>query len=163
MVYQEPASVLNAVRRMGPQVADVIQAQFRYNLERCRRLALHHLAEVHLDNPEAIYSAYPHELSGGQRQRIVLAQAFAREPSLIVADEPTAALDTVIQTEVLKVMQTRVAAMRTSMVLITHDPLILFGLADRIIHIHRGVIIEEHGAEHSWSTVKDPCLGSALE
>jgi peptide/nickel transport system ATP-binding protein len=151
IVFQEPATVLCPVRRVGAQIADVIEARLGYSRKQCRVMALERLAEVQFDDPRAIYDAYPHELSGGQRQRIVLAQAFARNPTLVIADEPTSALDTITQAEVLNVMRLLVAERAAAMILITHDPLVLHGFADRIVVLHQGTIIEDSPAERLWN------------
>ena len=99
IILQEPALALNPVRRAGAQVAEIVQAHRGGSGRRCREEALSTLAEVGFSEPGRIYDSYPHELSGGQRQRVVIAQALVCRPALVLADEPTASLDTTAQAE----------------------------------------------------------------
>lgn len=162
LVYQEPATVLSPFRRVGEQVADVVEARFGSTRGQCRAVALDELREMQFKDAEAVFRAYPHELSGGQRQRIALAQAFVRKPTLVVADEPTSALDTVTQAEILRLFRETVGKRSTATILITHNPLLLRNLADRIAVIHKGQVIEESPAAALWARPEHPYTQSLM-
>jgi ABC-type glutathione transport system ATPase component len=147
MVFQEPATALNPVLRVGDQVAEVIAAHSTHSHKECRQLAHERLREMQFAEAHQIYNAYPHELSGGQRQRVVLAQAFACRPSLVIADEPTSAADSVTQAEIVRLMRSMVKTNAVAMILITHNPLLLSGFADRVAVIHSGRLLEEGPVE----------------
>ena len=147
LIFQEPDMTLNPVMRAIDQVVEVIAAHNDWSRERCRSEAERILADVRLDPTSRILSAYPHQLSGGQRQRLAIAQALACRPALLIADEPTAALDLILQVQWLSLIQDLRKRFGLSLVLITHDPAILAGLADRVLVMYRGRIVEEAGFE----------------
>jgi ABC-type glutathione transport system ATPase component len=143
IVFQEPALALNPVMRVGRQIEEVIRAHVRCNMQEMRARAEQVMRDVRLEDIGRFYDSYPHELSAGQRQRVVIAQAICCEPSLLIADEPTASLDTVTQAEILRLLRNLRRRSGMALLLITHDPTILTGLADRIIVIHEGRLVEE--------------------
>ncbi len=143
IVFQEPGLALNPVRRAGEQIADVIGAHQDWRRERCSKEALSLLERVCPDDAARIFRAYAHELSGGQRQRVVLAQALACRPALVIADEPTSALDTTVQAEILALLRELKREFGIALLLITHHPAILAGLADRVLVMYAGRIVEE--------------------
>lgn len=143
MVFQEPAAALNPVIRVGEQIAEVIRAHSEVTAGAARRSALELVGKLRLDDPEKFYRAYPHELSGGQRQRICLAQALACRPSLIIADEPTAAVDASTQREMLGLMRDLAAESGAAILFITHEPSLLIGFAQRVAVLHDGELVEE--------------------
>lgn len=142
LIPQDPALSLNPVMTVGTQISEVLRAHVplkaRQRRERVHRL----LEEMGFERPAEIYGAYPHQLSGGQRQRIVIAQAISCGPALVIADEPTSKLDASLQAEIVE----RLFAIRkshgTAMIIITHDPMLLAGLADRIAVMYGGQIVE---------------------
>ncbi len=142
IVFQEPGLALSPCMRVGEQVADVLRVHRRWPPRRCRERTLELLAEVRFDNPERIFSAYPHQLSGGQLQRVVIARALACEPSLLVADEPTAALDATTRSEILDLLRDLRRRSRLALVLITHDPALLGSFADRVMVMYAGGPVE---------------------
>jgi oligopeptide transport system ATP-binding protein len=147
LIPQDPALVLNPVLSVGNQIAEVLRAHSRMNArERARRVD-ELLSEVGFDRPQDIKTAYPYQLSGGQRQRIVIAQAMVCRPALVIADEPTSKLDASLQQQILSLMQELSQRHRTALVLITHDPTVLAGAADRIAVMYAGRIVEEGSAE----------------
>jgi peptide/nickel transport system ATP-binding protein len=142
IVFQDPALALNPVRRVGPQVAEVLAAHGGTSRRRCREGALAMLTEVGLPEPARLYDAYPHELSGGQRQRAVIAQALACRPSLLLADEPTASLDSTTQAEVRTLLRSLQGRFDLAVVMASHDLGALAALASRVIVMYAGGLVE---------------------
>jgi ABC-type glutathione transport system ATPase component len=139
-IPQDPGMALNPVRRIGPQVAEIPAAHRSWPRDRCREEAESALASVGL--AASLYDAYPHQLSGGQRQRVTIAQALCCRPALLLADEPTAALDSATQAELRALLQDLRERYATSTLLVTHDVGLLWALADRICVMHDGRIVE---------------------
>ena len=142
MIFQEPAAALNPFIRAVDQVSEVIAAHWRWPRRRCREEAQKVLAKVRLGQYPRMLSAYPHQLSGGEQQRLVIAQALACRPTLLIADEPSAALDTILQAELLTIMKGLRDQFGLTLLLITHDPSVLAGIADRVIILYAGRIVE---------------------
>ncbi len=147
MVFQEPGISLSPCLRAGGQVADVARAHRRWSRRRCREHALALLAEVGFEQPDEIYAAYPHQLSGGQRQRVVIAQALACRPSVVIADEPTAALDAITQARIVALLQELKERRGLALVFISHDAALLASLADRLLVMYAGQIVEQGSRE----------------
>ena len=143
IVFQDPALALNPVRRVGSQVAEVVRAHRAQSAARCRADALAALAEVGLPDPDRLYHAYPHELSGGQRQRVVLAQALCCRPALLLADEPTASLDSTTQAEVLALLSSLQSRLGLAVLMASHDLGALNALARRVLVMYAGAVVEE--------------------
>jgi ABC-type glutathione transport system ATPase component len=162
IVFQEPATALNPVLRAGEQIADVISTHTAYSRRECRERAKQRMLELQLTDTQRIYDAYPHELSGGQRQRIAIAQAFACRPALVIADEPTTALDSVTQAEILRLIKRLVTTTGVAMILITHDPALLCGLADRMAVLSGGALVEEGPFRDICERPVHPYTGSLL-
>jgi peptide/nickel transport system ATP-binding protein len=143
MIFQDPMMTLNPVLRVDTQMIEAVQAHADVSkadaLERSRAA----LAEVGIPSPEARLKAYPHELSGGMRQRVAIAIAFLNKPDLIIADEPTTALDVTIQAQILFVAQKLCAQTGTAMIWITHDLAVVSALADRVAVMYAGRIVEQ--------------------
>ncbi|WP_456267237.1 dipeptide ABC transporter ATP-binding protein [Kushneria sp. AK178] len=142
VVFQEPMSALNPLHRIGRQIAEAITLHrpLRGNALRARVLEL--MQQVRLPRPEQLIDAWPHELSGGQRQRVVIAMAIANQPELLVADEPTTALDVTVAREILLLLRELADSMGMAMLLITHDLNLVRRWADRICVLHRGRVQE---------------------
>jgi peptide/nickel transport system ATP-binding protein len=143
MVFQEPGIALHPMLPAGEQIADVVRAHKKWSRQRCREEAERMLAEVHLDDVARFYAAYPHQLSGGQRQRVVIAQALACRPDLVIADEPTASLDSRVQAEILTLLEELRARSGMAMLLISHNPAVLARLADRVLVMCAGRMVEQ--------------------
>ena len=131
LVFQEPEIMLNPVVRAGDQIAEVIRAHRAWSRRRCREEAESVLAQVCRPDTSRIYAAYPHQLSGGQRQRVAIAQALACKPALMIADEPTAALDTILQAEILTLLKDLKERLQIALLLISHDPAVLAKLEEQ--------------------------------
>lgn len=142
IVFQDPALALNPVRRVGSQVADVIRAHRASAPRRCREEAVAALAEVGFTDAARIHDAYPHELSGGQRQRVVLAQALACRPSLVLADEPTASLDSTAQAELRALLAGLQERFGLALLVASHELAALAALARRVVVMYAGRIVE---------------------
>jgi len=142
MIFQEPMTALNPVMRIGDQIDEVIRFHESLPRKERRALALKLLDDVHLPDPPRIMSAYPHELSGGQRQRAMIAMALALEPKVLIADEPTTALDVTTQAQILRLIKELQAKHDTGVLFITHDFGVVADIADRVAVMQHGRIVE---------------------
>ncbi len=163
LVFQEPALALHPMRRVGEQVVEVLRAHRRWKKRRARRAAEELLAEVGFRREDAVYHAYPHQLSGGQRQRIVIAQALACRPALVIADEPTASLDSTAQKQVLDLLRRLRERFGVAFLYISHDPLVMAEMADRLIVLHAGRSVEEGPCADVLARPRHPYTEGLLE
>ena len=143
MIFQDPMTSLNPVFTVGDQIAEGIQAHFKMPRGKARERALQLLREVGIPDPTERLNAYPHQLSGGMRQRVMIAIALAAEPEILVADEPTTALDVTVQAQILEVLDRLRASRGMAVLLITHDLGIVAGRADRVAVMYAGQIVEQ--------------------
>lgn len=170
LILQEPSSSLHPTIRVGRQVGDVIAAHNSLDRRSLRNKSLQALESVFPDDAERIFRSFPHELSGGQRQRVLIAQAICCQPSLLIADEPTASLDPATQRDVLQLFRSISKRLGLALILITHNPLLLAGLADRVLVLYAGRAAEVGPAANVLSSPQHPytvallhCLPSPLE
>jgi oligopeptide/dipeptide ABC transporter ATP-binding protein len=162
-VPQEPGVALNPVMKIGEQVAEVLRAHNTWPRQRYRSEAESLLASVRLSATDRrIYNTYPHQLSGGQQQRVVIAQALSCDPQLIIADEPTASLDAETEAEILQLLADLKSKRRMALILITHDPRILYSLADRVAVLYAGRIVEDAPAQVFFEDPQHPYSRSLL-
>jgi peptide/nickel transport system ATP-binding protein len=143
MIFQDPMTSLNPVFTVGDQITEGILAHFKMPRATARERALQLLQEVGIPDPAARLKAYPHQLSGGMRQRVMIAIALSAEPEILVADEPTTALDVTVQAQILEVLDRLQDSRGMAVLLITHDLGIVAGRADRVAVMYAGQIVEE--------------------
>ena len=143
MIFQEPMTALNPVMACGEQVDEMLTQHTALPAEERRRRILDIFAQVKLPEPERIYASYPHQLSGGQRQRIMIAMALILEPALLIADEPTTALDVTTQAEILRLIRQLQREHNTGVLFITHDMGVVAEIADRVVVLQLGKLVEQ--------------------
>ncbi|NDL59373.1 ABC transporter ATP-binding protein [Phytoactinopolyspora mesophila] len=142
VVFQDPLTALNPVRRIGPQIAEVITMHSDVTRADARRRAIDLLTDVDLPRPEQAYRAYPHQLSGGMRQRVMIAVALANSPDVLIADEPTTALDVTTQGQIMRLIDRVVAERHTAVILITHNVDLVADFCDTIQVMYAGQVVE---------------------
>ena len=147
MIFQEPMTALNPSMRCGDQVAEMIKKHEKVSDQEAKKRVISLFKEVHIPSPEEKYAAWPHELSGGQRQRVVIAMALACSPQLLIADEPTTALDVTVQKEILKLIRELQERREMSVLFITHDLGVVAEVADEVLVLFRGEMMEYGPAE----------------
>jgi peptide/nickel transport system ATP-binding protein len=147
MIFQEPMTALNPLRTAGDQIAEMFRAHTDLPKKEIEARALKLLDEVGIPEPASAYRAYPHELSGGQRQRVMIAMALALEPNILIADEPTTALDVTIQAQILKLIRDIQRRTGMSVLFITHDFGVVAEIADRVMVMQHGKVVESGSAE----------------
>ncbi|BBC25624.1 ABC transporter ATP-binding protein [Pseudanabaena sp. ABRG5-3] len=156
MVFQEPMTSLNPLFTCGYQVIEAIQMHQKVSKEEAETRTIQLFNEVQLPNPEQLIERYPHELSGGQLQRVMIAMAISCNPQLIIADEPTTALDVTVQAAILKLLKEIQRSRQMSMIFITHDLGILAEIADRAIVMNQGEIVESGDTQSIFQSPKHP-------
>ena len=143
MIFQEPMTSLNPVYRCGQQVVEAIMLHQKVNSAQAKDITLALFEQVRLPNPARIFAAYPHELSGGQKQRVMIAMAMSCNPSILIADEPTTALDVTVQKRILELMNDLKQKMDGAIMFITHDLGVIGEIADRVLVMYKGKIVEQ--------------------
>ena len=161
-IFQEPMTALNPVYTIGNQIVEVLRSHFEMGPDEARLRSIELLTLVEIPNPEKSFDKYPHQLSGGQRQRAMIAQALACDPSLLIADEPTTALDVTVQAEILDLMRNLKDKLNSAVLLITHDMGVVADLSDRILVMKDGLTVEENSSMSIFSTPQHPYTQSLL-
>ena len=156
MIFQEPLTSLNPIYKIGDQVAEIILNHREVSKKAAKKEVIRLFKEVQLPDPEARYSQYPHELSGGQRQRVMIAMALANEPDLLIADEPTTALDVTVQAEILTLMKQLQEKHGMAVLLITHDLGVVRQTSDRVCVMRYGEIVERGTTEQIFNDPQHP-------
>ncbi|WP_027349099.1 dipeptide ABC transporter ATP-binding protein [Halotalea alkalilenta] len=156
MVFQEPMTALNPCFTVGDQIEEIFKAHTRLarSERKARTMAL--LEEVRLPDPPRVYSSFPHQLSGGQRQRIVIAIALAMDPTLLIADEPTTALDVTTQAQILSMFKTLKSSHSAGILFVTHDFDVVAEIADRVVVMQKGLVVEQGTADEVLNDPQHP-------
>ncbi|WP_366924562.1 ABC transporter ATP-binding protein [Metallumcola ferriviriculae] len=163
MIFQDPMTSLNPTMGIGRQIVEGLQLHQKMNADKARKRTLELLGLVGIPNPEKCITQYPYQLSGGMRQRVMIAIALACEPKLLIADEPTTALDVTIQAQILDLMKDLQKKLDTAIVLITHDLGVVAEVCDRVLVMYAGKVVEEgnirdifYHSQHpySWGLLK---------
>ncbi|HNW69756.1 MAG TPA: ABC transporter ATP-binding protein, partial [Bacteroidales bacterium] len=156
MIFQEPMTSLNPVYKCGRQVAETIMLHQKVNKREAKRITLDWFREVMLPDPEKAYRSYPHELSGGQRQRVMIAIAMSCRPSLLIADEPTTALDVTVQKNILELMKHLQQKYQMSIIFISHDLGVIAEIADYVLVMYKGEVVEQGSVEEIFKNPQHP-------
>ncbi len=156
MIFQEPMTSLNPVYKCGRQVAETIMLHQDVDKKEAKRLTLQWFKEVMLPDPEKAYRSYPHELSGGQRQRVMIAIAMSCQPSLLIADEPTTALDVTVQKNIIELMKHLQQKYQMSIIFISHDLGVIAEIADYVLVMYKGEVVEQGTVDHIFKNAQHP-------
>ncbi|MFN3687372.1 ABC transporter ATP-binding protein [Salinarimonas sp.] len=143
MIFQEPATALNPVMTIGDQIDEVLQIHTKLGEKERREKVIAIMEAIHLPDPRALYDRYPHQLSGGQRQRVMIAAAMVLDPAILIADEPTTALDVTTQAQILQLIKEMQERRGTGVLFITHDFGVVAEIADKVVVMRRGVVVEQ--------------------
>lgn len=162
MIFQDPLSSLNPLHRIGKQIEEALIYHTELGLEERQKRVIELLTQVGIPNPERCAKQYPHELSGGMRQRVMIAMAMSCKPSVLIADEPTTALDVTIQAQILDLIKGLQAEMHAGIILITHDLGVVAEMADRVAVLYAGEVVEIGTAEQIFKNPKHPYTRSLL-
>ena len=156
VIFQEPMTSLNPVFTIERQVSEPFIIHQGLSKEEARKKVVEMLADVKIPNPEVVAKQYPHQLSGGMRQRVMIAMALACKPKLLIADEPTTALDVTIQAQILDLLQSLQKKLGTAVIMITHDLGVIAGMCSRVLVMYGGVVVEEGTVREIFYEPKHP-------
>jgi peptide/nickel transport system ATP-binding protein len=163
MIFQDPLSALNPVHKIGRQIVEMLQAHQDISKDAAHKRAVELLDIVGIPQPDQRAVQYPHEFSGGMRQRVMIAMAIANEPDVLIADEPTTALDVTVQAQILEVMQRIQHELRTAIVLITHDLGVVARVVDRVQVMYAGRVIEKATVDDLFAHSVHPYTRGLME
>jgi peptide/nickel transport system ATP-binding protein len=161
-IFQEPMTALNPVYTIGFQITEALKNHFSLSNKEAKKRAIELITMVEIPNPEKSFDKYPHQLSGGQRQRAMIAQSLSCDPGLLIADEPTTALDVTVQAEILDLMRNLKDKLNSAVVLITHDMGVVADLADRILVMKDGYTVEQGTSDQIFNNPQHPYTQALL-
>lgn len=156
MIFQEPMTSLNPAFTIGDQIQEAVEIHLQYDKKKAKNHVIHMLKLVGIPRAEEIYHEYPYQLSGGMRQRVMIAMAMSCEPKLLIADEPTTALDVTIQAQILNIMRKLKEEKGTSILLITHDLGVVAEMCERVVIMYAGKVVEEASVYDLFEKPKHP-------
>jgi peptide/nickel transport system ATP-binding protein len=162
LVPQDPSTALNPSRRIDAQMTDGLRLKRGLSMKEAREHARALLAEVQIRDPERVLSSYPHQLSGGMRQRVLIAAAFALEPKLVIADEPTTALDVSVQKQILRLIRALQERHGTSVLFVSHDLGVVAQICDRVSVLYMGKVVEQGGTADILQNPQHPYTRALL-
>ncbi|MGN7408068.1 ABC transporter ATP-binding protein [Sporosarcina sp. SAFN-010] len=163
MIFQEPMTALNPVFTVGNQIIEMLRKHKKMSKKIAREQAIHLLEVVGISRPDQIVDEYPHRLSGGMRQRVMIAMAISCQPKLLIADEPTTALDVTIQAQILALLEDMRKKMDMSILMITHDLGVVSDYADRVIVMYGGQVVEQSTTKELLRNTKHPYTQGLLD
>jgi oligopeptide/dipeptide ABC transporter ATP-binding protein len=162
MIFQDPMTSMNPVTKVGPQIQEAMTAHDRFNPEQAKGRVVELLRRVRVPAAERRVDDYPHQFSGGMRQRAMIAMGLANEPAMLIADEPTTALDVTVQAQIIALMKQLNRELGTAMMLITHNMALVASLCQRVIVMYAGRIVEEGPVEQIFNSPQHPYTWSLL-
>lgn len=163
MIFQEPMTSLNPLFKVGRQIGEPLKIHKQLRGRELKNKVIELLKTVHIPNPEKIYDAYQHSLSGGMRQRVMIAMALSCEPEILIADEPTTALDVTIQSQILYLLKKLNEKVNTSIIFITHDLSVVAEVCDEVMVLYAGKVVEQTNVYELFDNPKHPYTIGLLE
>ncbi len=163
MIFQEPMTSLNPVKKVGWQVEEAMRIHKNATPDERKKRAIEVLTHVDLPDPERVYNSYPHELSGGMRQRVMIAAAMINTPKLLIADEPTTALDVTVQAEIVKLLKRINKQHNTAILFISHDLSLIRQLCERVLVMKGGYVVESGPTEDIFNSPKEEYTKHLIE
>ena len=163
MIFQEPMTSLNPVFKIGRQIAEPLKIHKSLHGRALKEKVIEILIAVHIPNPEKVYNSYPHNLSGGMRQRVMIAMALSCEPEILIADEPTTALDVTIQAQILFLLKELNNKVKTSILFITHDLSVVAEVCDEVMVLYGGKVVEQCNVYELFDNARHPYTLGLLE